>query len=470
MAARAFLPEEDLTCPICCDIFKDPVLLPCCHSFCKACQEEWWRQTGSQSCPVCKKISSTANPPVNLALRNLSEAFSQEKSRIAVEGCDVLCSLHGEKLKLFCLEDKQPICVVCRDSRIHKKHDCVPINEAIQDHKVELLTVLDDLQCKLKLFHEVKLTCNKTAKHIPIQAQDTERKIKDNFKKLYQFLRNEEATRIDMLRKEAMQKSQRMKNEIAEVDREIASLSEMIKCISDEVKATHISFLKNFKATMDRASAKTTQHNPPKSSGSLINVANHLGNLPFTVWEKMRNIVTYSPIILDPNNAANYICLSEDLTSLSERHKQPYPVKPEGRSDGHVLGSEGFSSGSHSWEVEVGDSYYWSVGVATDNSTWVIMYTCDHYVEESTDKMGYTEIGIMYEIKPQRIRVVLDQNKGKLSFFDSDSNTHLHTILRPFTGKVFPIFLNGYGPMKILPMKICITVTQADKRRPALPK
>ena len=46
-----------------------------------------------------------------------------------------------------------------------------------------------------------------------------------------------------------MQKSQRMKSEIAKVDSEIASLSEMIKCISDEVRTTHISFLKVNKTT-----------------------------------------------------------------------------------------------------------------------------------------------------------------------------------------------------------------------------
>lgn len=47
------------------------------------------------------------------------------------------CHLHGEKLKLFCLVDKEPICVVCQTSKLHKTHDCSPVEEAVQDCKVK---------------------------------------------------------------------------------------------------------------------------------------------------------------------------------------------------------------------------------------------------------------------------------------------------------------------------------------------
>uniref|UniRef100_A0A8C6TV85 RING-type domain-containing protein n=1 Tax=Neogobius melanostomus TaxID=47308 RepID=A0A8C6TV85_9GOBI len=34
--------EDELSCPVCCEIFKDPVVLKCSHSFCSSCLLEFW--------------------------------------------------------------------------------------------------------------------------------------------------------------------------------------------------------------------------------------------------------------------------------------------------------------------------------------------------------------------------------------------------------------------------------------------
>ena len=77
-----------------------------------------------------------AQPPRNLALRNLSDTLRRERRQRATSGPEGLCSLHSEKLKLFCQDDQQLICVICRDSQKHKKHNCVPIDEAATEHRV----------------------------------------------------------------------------------------------------------------------------------------------------------------------------------------------------------------------------------------------------------------------------------------------------------------------------------------------
>ncbi|KAJ8361783.1 hypothetical protein AAFF_G00422110 [Aldrovandia affinis] len=110
------------------------------------------------------------------------------------------------------------------------------------------------------------------------QAQHTERQIKMEFEKLQQFLKDEEAVRIAALREEEEQKSQMMKEKIDKMTEAISSLSEEIRAIEQELGAEDLSFLQD----------------PEKVSGALIDVAKHLGNLNYRVWEKMLGTVQYS--------------------------------------------------------------------------------------------------------------------------------------------------------------------------------
>ncbi|XP_062391098.1 nuclear factor 7, brain-like [Sardina pilchardus] len=230
--------EDDFSCPVCCEIFKDPVLLTCSHSICAGCLQRFWETKGSRECPVCRTQCSKEMYPLNLVLKNLCEVFQQESSHR-----EPVCSQHHSKLKLFCEDDKQLVCLVCRDSKLHKKHKFSPISEAALEHKVELTILLKTFEEKLETFNKVKILYNKTAQHIKVQAQHSERQIKEEFEKLHQCLQKEEAARVAAVKKDEKQKSQMMKEKIEKMSREISSLSDTIRAIEEDMGAADITFL-----------------------------------------------------------------------------------------------------------------------------------------------------------------------------------------------------------------------------------
>ncbi|XP_034053882.1 E3 ubiquitin-protein ligase TRIM39-like, partial [Gymnodraco acuticeps] len=212
---------------------------------------------------------------------------------------------------------------------------------------------------------------------------------------------------------------------------------------------------------------------------------------------------------LDPNTADPRLILSEDLTSVreeedreeerggrggrgarggregeereeeeeeeeeeereDEEEEQELPDNPERFDDCSVLGSEGFDSGTHSWEVQVGDNTSWELGVFAksvqrkgdiESGLWRIDYYEGEY---SAWSPSGPETPLLLQKKLQRVRVSLDWNRGQLSFSDPDTNTHIHTFTHTFTQRMFPFISNwDVRPLQVLPVKVSVTVEQHD--------
>ncbi|KAM4615812.1 uncharacterized protein ACJ7VT_008828 [Polymixia lowei] len=468
MAEIITLFERFLNCHMCSETFRDPVSLSCNHSFCSNCLQKFWKQTENKNCPICKRKSSKENPDLNVALKELADSYAGRQKAKTDEGAEkveVVCSKHPEDPKWFCEEEQRAVCHVC-DFPHHQGHKLVPIKQAVSDLKNQLKSDLKPLQDKRNKYKEVEKTYNEVVQYSKKQLVDTKRKIRAEFEKLHQFLREEEEARLAALREEEKQKKKTIAQEVKIIQEQISSLSDRISAVEQDLQKHNVSFLSSYKHTQTRARAHCSLSDPQLVSGALIDVAKHLGNLSFRVWEKMKETVKFTPVILDPNTAAPWLSLSDDLTSVRYKDtEQQLPDIPERNTMYlNVLGSDGFSSGEHSWEVEVGDHPDWSIGLAKESvdrkgevsdtpecGIWCLLYDNGKY----TNGLSKT---LKVKRRPQRIRVQLDYDMGEVSFYDPEDMTHIYTYKDTFTEKLYPHFFIGKsGDAKTIDIKVCQT-------------
>ncbi|KAM9481435.1 E3 ubiquitin-protein ligase TRIM35-like [Clarias gariepinus] len=462
MDSRPSLTEDDFSCPVCCDIFREPLLLTCSHSICKSCLHTFWQQRGAPECPICRGVSSTPEPPVNIVLHNMCQAVLKERNRRMSVEMEGLCSIHREALTLFCVKDQRPICTKCKNSRLHSRHTVCSIHEASQNLKHVLKMKLKPLHEKIKTYQDFKKSYINIGKHIEEQSKNTEALIRREFEKLHQFLWEEEKARIAALMKEEEQRNETVNKKIDKISIQISSVLNTINAIEKQIQGEDLSFLLNYNASLERTQAKL--ETPKKLSGVLINVAKHLSNLSFQVSEKMHNFVQYTPVALDPNTAHAGLIVSDDLITMEYKgDPQQLPDNSE-RFEGYVsvIGSEGFNSGTHFWDVEVGENTAWAVGVISESvckqrenlsrfGIWYVGFSNGKYGKGYAPEI-LTPLQVNKAI--QRIRVQVDFDKGRVIFTDSARNICLHIFKQSFKERVFPYFYSHckQHPLRILPV------------------
>ncbi|XP_075774248.1 butyrophilin subfamily 1 member A1-like isoform X3 [Pelodiscus sinensis] len=142
-------------------------------------------------------------------------------------------------------------------------------------------------------------------------------------------------------------------------------------------------------------------------------------------------------VTLDPDTAHPRLVLSEDGKRVRwEWTWQPLPDTPE-RFDTVpcVLGREGFTSGRHCWEAEMGGGRDWGVGVARESVStkgelslspqggiWGVRQWGDHF-------LSLTGPAALLSLSPpSRIRVCLDCDRGQVTFIDAGTEAPIFTF------------------------------------------
>ncbi|XP_066299091.1 E3 SUMO-protein ligase RanBP2-like [Branchiostoma lanceolatum] len=115
--------EQFLTCPVCMLHFRDPRVLPCLHTFCRGCLEEWATKQQPLECPTCRTQVSLPDQGVdglrtNFYVNNLLDFAAAKKGAEPGVPCQV-CEGNVEGSKSWCADCAILMCESC--TLLHSK-------------------------------------------------------------------------------------------------------------------------------------------------------------------------------------------------------------------------------------------------------------------------------------------------------------------------------------------------------------
>ncbi|CAK6449103.1 unnamed protein product [Pipistrellus nathusii] len=226
--------KEKVTCAICLELLTEPLSLNCGHSFCQACITDNKKPEigpgGESSCPVCGVRYSFGSLWLNQHLANIVERVKEVKLSPEEGQMKDLCLSHGERLQLFCKEDRKAICQFCEWSQEHRGHQIFLMEEVVKEYQEKLKTTLDRLRKEHREAEKLGTDIRKERTSWKNQIQTEKQRIQTEFNQLRSILDSEEQRELQKLEEEET----KTLHDLAEAENELVQQSQLLEeLISD---------------------------------------------------------------------------------------------------------------------------------------------------------------------------------------------------------------------------------------------
>uniref|UniRef100_A0A8C5LQ98 Tripartite motif containing 50 n=1 Tax=Leptobrachium leishanense TaxID=445787 RepID=A0A8C5LQ98_9ANUR len=462
--ANLTLLETQLTCPICLDVFKEPLLLGCGHSFCKDCLQGILKESKTNLiCPVCRQEVHDSSFAPNVIVKHLIDTLKLvSDQKTGAENCP----LHHDPLSLYCEQDQEIICGLCGIIGDHYHHQITPLTSVYSRMKEEVSTLITEVQRERRSLEEQisKLTNNKT--RISNESDVFQRLICKEFQQLHRYIDEEESHFKDIVVGKTAELVGSIESQLKQKNELLSNVYKRERELESFGNEHHLQFIRvssldlYSSAVMDWAFWSRGSPLPRSSDPSYTAVSFKPGfrqdDIKLTVWKRLHRRILPNPELLklDPLTAHPLLELSRGDTMVKRRSlASRRGSNPEGFDHSScVLATRGFSTGKHYWEVIVGSKHKWRIGVvkgtvsrkgklirAPDAGAWLIG------LREGRIYEAFTSPCVMLPINtwPQRVGIFLNYEKGELTFYNADSPEELiqlYTFQTEFHGKLYPVF------------------------------
>ncbi|KAM9310210.1 tripartite motif containing 105 [Pholidichthys leucotaenia] len=394
--------REDLSCAICCDLFREPVMLACMHHFCRPCISRYWSGVrGPVTCPQCRKEFSSRQLHVNYLVANIVEKIRGAGS------------------------DAYPI-------NVEKQ-----LKETLESHRLrkeDFISTIGKAKEKMDIIKRV--------------GTDLQARVKGEFRALHQILQDREMCILEQLRREQEEELEKAQHHVEAAEQALRELEENMTALQEASTASETVVL-----------TELPQLRPCTQVGAALEFdvnafsSKYMAPLQYIAWRSMFKSLKPGPVPLmfDVDTAHPSIQVSRDKTTAIECNLMTLHLNNRKRflQCVNVLASQGFQSGRHYWEVEVGFSTKWDVGVASEavdrhariklspeTGYWTLRLRNGNEYSAGTQPW----MRLRLASSPQRLGVYLDCDERRVTFYNADDMSLLYSFANGPRCKVFPFF------------------------------
>uniref|UniRef100_A0A673JZS4 RING-type E3 ubiquitin transferase n=1 Tax=Sinocyclocheilus rhinocerous TaxID=307959 RepID=A0A673JZS4_9TELE len=207
--------KQFLVCSICLDHYHNPKVLPCLHTFCERCLQNYIPpQSLTLSCPVCRQTSILPEKGVaalqnNFFITNLMEVLQRDPECSQPEACSVLesvsaaaagkplsCPNHeGKVMEFYCESCETAMCLDCTEGE-HREHVTVPLRDVLEQHKAALKNQLDAIHNRLPQLTAAIELVNEISQQLTERKNEAVNEINMTFEELERALHQRKAAII----------------------------------------------------------------------------------------------------------------------------------------------------------------------------------------------------------------------------------------------------------------------------------
>ncbi|KAL4609459.1 B box and SPRY domain-containing protein-like [Arapaima gigas] len=373
-----------------------------------------------------------------------------------------LCAQHKAQLDRYCSTDGKLICARCADTAgACQGHVVMSVASRAAVVRNQLVDVCEKMQLQaLRIERFVSHTLAAKEQALQAEASAARERVVVRVNLVREALEEEEQRLLEAVQTEEERVQQCLLTQRAHWAQALGTLTRTRTCLVHTL--THdddVKLASSGQDLADRVEEAEGVGEPLDTNKLSLNTSCSDSKLMLGLWASavLLDPEGHTPINLtfDERTVSPMLSLSEDqrtLTFIPKRARRS-PLYDPARFDSwpNALCTQSFSSGTHSWVLEVEHSEAFKVGVCYaslerkgksnesrlgyNTQSWVL--SC--YEGDFSFCHAGCHMPLAVLQKPRRLGVLLDWLGRTLLFYDPDSFAVLHTVCHHFTAPLFPV-------------------------------